>query len=211
MHADLVIIEQVRKYERRSQALRGNTRQVMAKIDLPDSLAWSDAKLVQAYTALLWQTARKCRVPDGQHEELVQEVWVEFLVATPRLVADDAKTDLRGWSFCVMRRRASNRRRNEHRHPADCLEEAVAASLEPVASESAPGADLEQQEELERVQAAVDRLRRKRKEMDARIIELHFWEDQTVKQIAATLGRSRKTVDERLQRALHWLKKRLAR
>ena len=48
-------------------------------------------------------------------------------------------------------------------------------------SESAPGADLEQQEELERMQAAVDRLRQKGNKVDARILELHYWEEQTVK------------------------------
>ena len=165
------------------------------------------AESVQAYTGLLRQMARECRVAGEQVQDLVQEVWVDFLRAVPRLVAGREQTDLRGWSFRVMQRRACEARR----HQGDNLEGVMAASQEPLAPQQEPGDDLEQREEWQRVRAAVDQLRQEGDGANGRIVVLHFWESRTAEEIAAVLRLSRTTIFNRLRQARARLKEILAR
>ena len=107
MRADLQFIMEVTKRTRPLEDFQEVVSHLLAQI--VQEAGWAES--IQAYTALLEQMARTCRVPEGQVADLVQAVWEKFLGAVPQLIAGGARTDLRAWSFCVMRRRASNLRR----------------------------------------------------------------------------------------------------
>jgi RNA polymerase sigma factor (sigma-70 family) len=151
-----------------------------------------------------------CRLRPGWVADVVQEVWLAVLRFLPRIAAAGRRTRLRGWLFRVTQRKAADAYRAARRQPGS-LQVAVAAGNEPSSRHLSPGDDLDRQFRSQRLHAALDTLRQEKGVLNVRILEMRIVEGQTLKQVAAALGLSRKTVCRRQQQGLAQLRRILSR
>jgi RNA polymerase sigma factor (sigma-70 family) len=148
----------------------------------------------QRLFAFAWRYLRN----EADAREAVIEVFVRLYQQRVRLRAD---TNLSPWLFTTLTNFCHNRHRWRRRHPEAALDAAT-----PAEGAHAPGQELERDEALEALGAAVGRLP---SELRTAVL-LHHYEGWSYRQIAALAHCSERGVETRLYRARQLLRAELA-
>jgi len=132
--------------------------------------------------------------------ELAAEVFVRLYQHRDRLALD---SHIRSWLFTTLANLCRNRHRWRERHPALSLDEMLGP--EPAVDTPAPDRILEDNERLQALAAALDRLPHDLKTA----LLLHHYERLSYREIAAAAGCSERGVETRLYRARQRLREEL--
>jgi len=148
----------------------------------------------QPLFAFAWRYLRN----DADAREVVIEVFVRLHQQRARLCAD---TNLSAWLFTALTNLCHNQHRWRRRHPTENLDGAVA-----VGDAHVPAADLEHDESLAALGAAIERLPGDLKTA----VLLHHYEGWSYREIADLAHCSERGVETRLYRARQLLREAMA-
>ena len=168
---------------------RAEDAELLADWKAGDKKAGAD--LLARYTGRLYEFFRN-KVSTGA-EELVQQTFADIVAAHPGIEDDGQRRSFRALAFTIARRRLLNHFRDWRRNASrlDPLEHSV-VDVDPGASQAVVA-----DESRRRLQRAMQRL-----PMDAQIvIELFYWEELPVNEIAEVVEVAPGTVKSRLARA----------
>jgi RNA polymerase sigma-70 factor (ECF subfamily) len=149
------------------------------------------ARLYDRFAAVVLSMCRRWSLPEA--EDAAQET---FIRAHRQLSKVQEPEKLRPWLFGIARRVCSERRRaaGRRRRYTEGFAVKVAPHVEPAAQ---PGRRVEQEEDLRRLDAAMDQL----DDRERLAIHLHYLESDPVKAAASALGLSRSGYYKLLARA----------
>src|SRR6266545_577830 len=159
-------------------------------------------EVFQVDTPLLRRMVQVCGVAPADVEDVEQEVWLALVQRPPASAGTNQPLALRAWLARVVKRKAVDAYRRATRNRPDDLSLVVAAGREPAVPQPGPALALEQQEQWHLLNAALDEIRLRFGDVNSRILELRFWEEQSVAQVAATLGLSEEAVRVRQHRMI---------
>jgi len=154
-------------------------------------------QIVEAYHAVLWRTARILLKDAALTEDMMQEAWIDVWRGLPRLQHPQA---LRSWLLTVV----ANRCRMATRRASLAI---ISLESDPEAL-LVPGGSEDMLEQVARLEAAAD-IRTAIKALPAeqrRILELRYFADLELSEIALVTTLPLGTVKSRLHRALHTLR-----
>jgi len=148
---------------------------------------------------LIWSIIKSCASHPDDVDDIFQAVWVMLVAKLPKLTSNPDRGPLRAWVMVVARRAALTEARRLRRNRTDALTPELIAVL----ADPGPGpmTQLEREQERRRLQSILATQAAKLPELTRRIMELHWGEDLSVRQIAAALGLPGNLVQMRLQRA----------
>jgi RNA polymerase sigma factor (sigma-70 family) len=142
---------------------------------------------------------RACRVAQADMEDCEQEVWKEVIKNLPAYHFGEARHWFYRWLYTVVHSKATDLLRYKARHPTKHLPLNV-ESASP-SREQDPAAQYEQQVRREAVQAVLAALRKRISELSYRVFFRHWFEGESIAEIAAELGVSPVKVKCRLYKA----------
>jgi RNA polymerase sigma-70 factor, ECF subfamily len=156
--------------------------------------------LIQCHNERLWRSAMVlCRESDAA-KDLVQETWLEAWRSMPRF--DDGRAQFSTWLYSILRHRYLKLLRRRTRKPLVLLSDPYAGAM-PDAGQPHPAAGIHKRE----VRNLLDRLLDRLPEAQRRVLELRFYAEASLADIATVLDCPEGTVKSRLHHGLKTLRK----
>jgi len=156
----------------------------------PDALlAFQSAGHFAGYTAILSGFAKERGVPDSEVADLVQTVWLQLIQRAADFRRDGGDTSLHGWVLGVLRHKAIDLARARNCHPTGSLPE-VAASDALAGSCPDPAEHWQQQCIRQWLNEALAELQEEVPAEQFQILEKHFEQGESWREIGAELHKS---------------------
>lgn len=152
--------------------------------------------------------ARHIKGPE--RDDLVQEVWMTVATKLPEFHWTENRGGLRAWITTLIRNRTIDLIRQKARRQAVASAAPLPeGALEPPAAHGDPTLGLEKEWQGQALRTVLESLREDIGEVNFRIVELHFWGEKTIGDIAGLLDLTGPQVSARLHRVLEKLRRRM--
>jgi RNA polymerase sigma-70 factor (ECF subfamily) len=167
------------------------------------TLFWEE--FYRFYAPVLAGMVRRSLADSQGQDDLIQEVWLAVTRKLPEFRWNENRGGLRAWFAKLVHDKTVDLIRRRQRRPTAPLD----AGADPIDADSDPTRALEHRWREEVVHAALDGLRDDVGEVNFRILQLHFWENQTAAEIAPQVGLSPDQVSARQHRLLKKVRARI--
>lgn len=154
--------------------------------------------LYQVYVGPVYRYLRLHTGSEEDASDLTQQVFLQALAALPRY--REQGLPFGAWLFRIARNLVINT--TQRRRPTVAWE-LLPPAYEPTTNQDDPEAEALRHEKLTRLQQLLAKLDRHKREL----LALHFGADLTLKEIAATLGKSEAATKKELSRTINALRK----
>ncbi len=177
----------------------------------PDALltaAWDE--FYRVYDVLMRRFAFSRGLSAADVDDVVQAVWMEVATGFTDFERPEGRSGLRSWLYALVRSKAGDLLRRKARRPAESLDAARAAGVEPVDRDADPTKVMDRQWEQALLETLLEELRQEVSETNWNLLRMRCLEGREVPEVAAELGLSSEQVWYRQRRLMKKLQARVA-